>query len=124
VRKFNEVIRDAGRSTLCFNLNMGNKPIMNKSTIAEKASLALTAMAAKVEGTHPSVPSPKAIAVIDDVTSLVTNMEFNGSNTKQYKGKGADKDSVFSTGPVKYQIKDRDQRVQRLEPEQLGPREH
>jgi hypothetical protein len=38
VRKFNEAIKDAERSTLCFNLNMGNKPIMNKKTIAERAS--------------------------------------------------------------------------------------
>jgi hypothetical protein len=49
VRKFKEAIRDAERSTLCFNLNMGNKPIMNKTTIAERASLALTSMAAKAE---------------------------------------------------------------------------
>jgi hypothetical protein len=31
VRKFEEAIRYAERSTLCFNLNMGNKPIMNKT---------------------------------------------------------------------------------------------
>jgi hypothetical protein len=62
IRKFNEAIRDAERSTLCFNLTMGNKPLMNKTTIAEKAALALTAMAAKVENRNSSVPSPEAIA--------------------------------------------------------------
>jgi hypothetical protein len=92
VRKFNEAIRDAERSTLCFNLNMGNKPIMNKATIAEKATLSLTSMAAKVEGKNKTVPSQEVIAVIDDITSLVTNMEFYGSNTKQYKGKEGEKD--------------------------------
>jgi hypothetical protein len=46
VRKFSEAIRDAERSTLCFNLNMGNVPLMNKTTISEKASLALAKMAA------------------------------------------------------------------------------
>jgi hypothetical protein len=112
IRKFNEAIRDAERSTLCFNLNMGNKPLMNKTTIAEKAALALTAMAAKVENRNSSVPSPEAIAVIDDVTSQVTNMEFYGSNTKQYQGNDKDKESnAFCTVPVKYQFKDREQRV-------------
>jgi hypothetical protein len=114
VRKFTEAIKDAERSTLCFNLNMGNKPIMNKTTIAERAALALTAMAAKTEGKSNSVPSSEAIAVIDDVTSLVTNMEFFGSNTKQYIGKESkegDKAPTFCTVPVKYQFKDREQRV-------------
>jgi hypothetical protein len=117
VRKFTEAIKDAERSTLCFNLNMGNKPIMNKTTIAEQAALALTAMAAKTEGKSNSVPSSEAIAVIDHVTSLVTNMEFFGSNTKQYKGKEGkedkegDKAPTFCTVPVKYHFKDREQRV-------------
>jgi hypothetical protein len=112
IRKFNDAIKDAERSTLCFNLNMGNKPLMNKTTIAEKAALALTAMAAKVENRNSSVPSQEAIAVIDDITSQVTNMEFFGSNTKQYKGNDKDKEtSAFCTVPVKYQFKDREQRV-------------
>jgi hypothetical protein len=87
LRKFAEAIRDAERSTLCFNLNMGNKPIMNKSTISERATLALTTMAAKVEGKNSAVPSPETVAALDDVTSLVTSMELFGFNTKQYKGK-------------------------------------
>jgi hypothetical protein len=107
VRKFCDAIRDAERSTLCFNLNMGNKPLMNKSTIQEKATIALTSMAAKVEGKNSSVPSQAAVAVIDDVTSLVTNMEFYGSSTKQYKGNDADKQPSFCTVPVRYQFKDR-----------------
>jgi hypothetical protein len=77
----------------------------------EKATLALTSMAAKVEGKNSSVPSQEVIAVIEDVTSLVTNMELYGSNNKQYKGKDADEDSVFCTVPVKYQFKDREHRV-------------
>jgi len=119
VRKFAEAIKDAERSTLCFNLNMGNKPIMNKTTISERATLALTSMAAKVEGKNSAVPSPETVAALDDVTSLVTSMELFGSNTKQYKGKekdGKDKDDkdntpTFCTVPVRYQFKDREQRV-------------
>jgi len=107
-RKFTEAIREAERSTLCFNLDMGNVPIMNKVTISEKASLALTKMAANKEKKGNSVPSHDAVTSIDDVMSLVTNMEFFGTTTKQNKGKGS---SGFCTVPVKYHFKDRDQRV-------------
>jgi hypothetical protein len=114
-RKFNEAIKDAERSTLCFNLDMGNTPIMNKNSISEKACLALARMAAAVEGKKGPVPSQDKIEALDDITSLVTNMEFYGSNTKTYTVKGKDnkdgkgKDDVsFCTVPVKYQFKDRE----------------
>jgi hypothetical protein len=107
-RKFTEAIKDAERSTLCFNLDMGNVPLMNKSTISEKASTALTKMAAQKEKAGTSIPSQDAVAAIDDVISLVTNMDFFGSTTKQYKGKGT---TGFCTVPVKYQFKDKDYRL-------------
>jgi hypothetical protein len=107
-RRFAESIRDAERSTLCFNLNMGNRPIMNKVTISERASLALTTMAANVEAKGKSYPSPDAIAAIDDVTSMVTNMEFYGTKTAEYKGKDS---SGYCTVPVRYQFKDKEQRA-------------
>jgi len=106
-RRFTEAIKEAERSTLCFNLNMGNVPLMNKHTISEKASLALTRMAAEVEGKSRGVPSPDIVAALDDVTSLVTKMEFYGGSTKEYKGKGA---TGFCTVPVKYQFKDKDEK--------------
>ncbi len=114
-RKFSEAIKDAERSTLCFNLDMGNTPIMNKNSISEKACLALARMAAAVEGKKGPVPSQDKIEALDDIASLVTNMEFYGSNTKSYTSKGkevgkeAGKDAVsFCTVPVKYQFKDRE----------------
>ncbi len=103
-----EAIKEAERSTLSFNLDMGNVPLQNKVTIQEKASLALTSMAAKKEGKHSAVPSSDAIAAIDDFSSMVTPMDFYGSNTKQYKGKT---DKPFCTVPVRYQFKDRDVRT-------------
>jgi hypothetical protein len=87
---------------------MGNVPIMNKSTISEKASMALTKMAAAKEGRGKSVPSSDAVIAIDDVISLVTNMEFFGTTTKQYKGKDS---TGFCTVPVRYHFKDKDQRM-------------
>ena len=81
---------------------------MNKGTISEKASMALTKMAAVKEGRGSSVPSNDAITAIDDVISLVNNMDFFGSTTKQYKGKDS---TGFCTVPVRYQFKDKDQRM-------------
>jgi hypothetical protein len=107
-RKFTEAIRDAERSTLCFNLDMGNVPIMNKVTISEKASLALTKMMAGKEKRRTAVLSTDAVAAIDDVTSLVTRMEFYGTTTKQYKGKDS---TGFCTVPVRYHFKDKDHRI-------------
>jgi hypothetical protein len=106
LRKFGEAIRDAKRSTLCFNLDMGNVPIMNKHTISEKASLALAKMAAAAE--NRNFPSPDKIEALDDITSMVTNMELYGSSTKQYTGKDS---TGFCTVPVRYQFKDRDQKT-------------
>ncbi len=62
-----------------------------------------------------SVPSQESLSVIDDVISMVTKMEFYGANMKQYMYKGKDKDNkstpTFCTDPVKYQFKDREQRI-------------
>jgi hypothetical protein len=112
-RKFCEAIKDAERSTLCFNLDMGNTPIMNKNSMSEKASMALAKMAAAVEGKKGPIPSQDKIEALDDITSMVTNMEFYGTNTKEYKGKDSDgkENPSFCTVPVKYQFKDREQRV-------------
>jgi hypothetical protein len=49
VKKFKEAIKDAERSTLIFNLDMGKVPIMNRETMNRKATLALTSMAARKE---------------------------------------------------------------------------
>jgi hypothetical protein len=73
-------------------------------------------MAAKVEVKNSAIPSPETVAALDDVTSLVTSMDLFGSNTKQYKGKEKVKDDTattptFCTVPVRYQFKDRKQRV-------------
>jgi hypothetical protein len=86
-RKFNEAIKDAERSTLCFNLDMGNTPNMNKNSISEKACLALARMADAVEGKKGPVPSQDKIEALDDITSLVTNIEFYGSNTSPTQAK-------------------------------------
>ena len=64
---FRECIKDAEKSTLLFNLDMGRVPIINQSTMGMKATEALTRKVAEVEGRPPSKPSADSVAVIDDV---------------------------------------------------------
>ena len=110
-RRFREAVKDAERSTLVFNLNMGKVPIMNRETISKKATLALTTMAAKNEGKFSSTPSEESVMAIDDVLSMTTDMSFFGNTTKSYKNPKDDESGSFCTLPVKYEFKDKDTRI-------------
>jgi hypothetical protein len=59
---------------------------MNKTTVAEKACLALTSssLAAKAKGEFSLVPNQESVAVIDDVTSLITKVLVVLKNMKQF----------------------------------------
>jgi hypothetical protein len=110
-KKFKEAIKEAEKSTLVFNLDMGRVPIMNKETMSKKATLSLTSMAARKEKKTTSVPSEDALAQIDDVLSVVVGMEFYGAQTKSYRNP-KDKDSgSFCSVPVRYDFEHKDDRV-------------
>ena len=111
LRRFKEAVKDAEKSTLVFNLNMGNVPIMNKETISKKATLALTSMAAKVEGKFSSTPSQESVAAIDDILSVTTGMSFFGNATKTYTNPRDKESGAFCTLPVKYEFKDKDTKI-------------
>jgi hypothetical protein len=110
VQGFRDAVRDAEKSTLIFNLNMGTVPIMNTDSISRKATLALTTMAAKVEKKNTSVPSNDSIALIDDVLSVTTGIKFFGNSTKTYRHPRDPENGAFCTVPVKYEFKDKDTR--------------
>jgi hypothetical protein len=88
---------------------------MNKETLAKKATLALTAAAAKKESetdkSVKSTPSPDAVAAIDDVLSVVKNYSFYGSGTKTYKNPKDELSGSYCTAPVKYEFKDKETRT-------------
>jgi hypothetical protein len=97
---------------LVFNLNMGRVPIMNKETIKTKATLALTSMAASREpGNNTSIPCDDTVAAIDDVLSIVEGMEFFGRKTRSYTNSRDDLSNSFCTVPVKYQFRDKDDKI-------------
>jgi hypothetical protein len=109
-KRFKEAIREAEKSTLIFNLDMGRVPVMNKETMSKRASLALANMAANKEKKNGPVPSADTVESLDDVLSLVNNMEFYGEQTKTYRHPTDKKSGLFCTVPVRYDFKDKDTR--------------
>ena len=111
LKRFKDAVKDAEKSTLIFNLDMGKVPIMNPESIAKKATLALTSMAAVVEGKTHSIPSDDSVAAIDDVLSMSKGMKFYGNTTKTYRNPRDPKSGSYCTLPVRYDFKDKDTRL-------------
>jgi hypothetical protein len=109
--KFKEAIKDAERATLVFNVDLGKVPVMNKDTMNKRATASLLAMAAEKEKKNGSVPSDNTVEEIDDVLSIVKNMEFYGDTTKTYRNPKDKKSGLFCTVPIRYDFSDRDIKV-------------
>lgn len=111
-KKFREAVKEAEKSTLVFNLDMGKFPIMNQEAMNAKATLALTSMAASKEKNNSSNPSDEAAEAIEDALSLVKGVKFYGNTTKTYRNPhDKEKSGSFCTVPVRYDFKDRDTRA-------------
>jgi hypothetical protein len=110
-RMFRSAIRDAERSTLVFNLDMGKVPLLNKDTISRKATMALTAMAAVKDKSRNGIPSQEAVDAIDDVLGATQDMFFFGNGTSTYRHPTDKRSGSFCTVPVCYVFKDRDIRT-------------
>jgi len=113
VKKFQDAIKAAEKSTLVFNLDMGNTKILNEKSILSKATLALTAKAAVVEGKPPNRPSAEVVEALDDVLSLASGATIFGKQTKAYRNNKKQDDprnGTFFTVPVRYEFKDREQK--------------
>jgi hypothetical protein len=63
--------------------------------------MALSAMAAKLDKNTGTTPTTESVEAIDDVLSMVENMEVYGNETKTYKHPS---DGAFCTVPVKYEF--------------------
>ena len=109
--KFKDVVKDAEKATLIFNLDLGKSPIMNQDTMSTRASLALSKMAAKKENANTSVPSETTREVIDDALGMAQGISFYGKQTKTYRNKKDSENSgAFCTLPVRYDFKDKNTR--------------
>jgi hypothetical protein len=103
---FVKSVKEAERSILVFNLDLGQHPSMNTATISSKVTLCLVNMLDKKE--NRPTPSQEAKDFVDDILSQVVRMEFFGSKTSPCKNP-SDKtlNGKFYTVPVKFMFKDR-----------------
>jgi hypothetical protein len=92
---FTKAVKDAERSILIFNLNLGSTPTMNPNTISSKVTVSLLNLMKVKEKT--STPSQEAKDFIDDILSQVVKMEFYGSKTSPCKHQSTARISVPST---------------------------
>ena len=114
IKAFKDAVKSAENSTLVFNLNMGNVKILNKKTILSKATLALTAKAAKLEGNPEHKPSQDTVDALDDVLSIAKRVELYGKSTKPFRNvrmKDDPRNGTFCTVPVKYEFSNKDARI-------------
>ena len=110
VQRFRDLVKDAEKSTVVFNLDMGRVPLINRETMGIKATAALTAMAAAVENRPANNPSADAIATIDDALSVAEKISFFGKSTKTCNN-GKSNGGAFCSIPVCYSFPDRETRT-------------
>jgi hypothetical protein len=105
---FVKAVKEAERSLLIFNLDMGQSPIMNPSTISAKVTIGLLSCLEGREGGQKGNYSQDERDMVDDITSQVVRMEFFGSKTApcKFPNKKA-RNGEFYTVPVKLVFKDR-----------------
>lgn len=115
--KVKKSLREAERSSVLFELDMGQAPILNKDTISRKVTQALHGVAAA--GNHDYNIRDAAV-MIDDILSIST-LDILGSGTRKYYNSGKTKDGQpqsdtkngkFCTVPVKLNFKNKENRIE------------
>jgi hypothetical protein len=99
---FATAVREAERSVVIYNLNLGQSPLLNPTTISSKVTSALIKAAAdNLEGEHNG-SLQIAGEMVNDLLSQVKSMNLFGKGTKPCKDpKNPSKDGTFYTVPVK-----------------------
>jgi hypothetical protein len=105
---FNKAVKEAERSLLIFNLDLGQAPIMNPTTISARVTVSLLNIYVAKKGNSIGNHTQDARDLVDDITSQVKSMEFFGSKTTPCKfPKDTSRNGEFYTVPVKLVFKDR-----------------
>jgi hypothetical protein len=105
---FNKAVKEAERSLLIFNLDLGQSPIMNPTTISARVTVSLLNTYIAKQGSASGNHAQDARDLVDDITSQVKSMEFFGSKTGPCKfPKDSSRNGEFYTVPVKLVFKDR-----------------
>jgi len=109
-KKFMNEVREAERSVLLFNTNMGTVPVMNPETMRKRFTADLVSKAARVEERSDGRPSPGVVSQLDDALSMITKMEYFGKVTKKatvFNDQRRKVEADFYTIPVKVCFKDK-----------------
>jgi hypothetical protein len=105
---FVKAVKEAERSLLVFNLDMGQSPIMNPATISAKVTVGLLNSLESREKSQRGNYSQDDRDMVDDIISQVVRMEFFGSKTAPCKfPNDKSRNGEFYTVPVKLVFKDR-----------------
>ncbi len=105
---FVKAVKEAERSLLIFNLDMGQSTIMNPGTISAKVMVGLLYSLESREGGQKGNYSQDDRDMVDDIISQVVRMEFFGSKTAPCKfPNNQARNGEFYTVPVKMVFKDR-----------------
>jgi hypothetical protein len=105
---FSKAVKEAERSLLIFNLDMGQSPIMNPGTISAKVTVGLLSSLASKDRRQTGNFTQDEKDIVDDIISQVVRMEFFGSKTAPCKfPNDKARNGEFYTVPVKLVFKDR-----------------
>jgi hypothetical protein len=105
---FNKAVKEAERSLLIFNLDLGQAPIMNPTTISARVTVSLLNIYVAKKGTTKGNHTQDARDLVDDIISQVKSMEFFGSKTAPCKfPKDSPRNGELYTVLVKLVFKDR-----------------
>jgi hypothetical protein len=105
---FNKSVKEAERSLLIFNLDLGQAPIMNQTTISARVTVSLLNTYVAKQGSTRGNHTQDARDLVDDIISQVKSMEFFGSKTAPCKfPKDSPRNGEFYTVPVKMVFKER-----------------
>ena len=110
-RRVRQVLREAEKRTLIFNLDMGQVPTINKDTLSRKVTMALSDKAKSGNHDYNTADAEEAI---DDVLSCA-KLEFLGTQSRKFfnrKNASDTRNNTFCTLPVRMDFKDKATRIQ------------
>jgi hypothetical protein len=110
-KKVKQVLREAEKKTVIFDLDLGKAPTMNKETLSKKVTMALNT---KIQSGEHDYDIKDAEDVLDDILSCA-KLEFLGTASKSFFNKRNVNDvrnDTMCTLPVRFEFKDRDVRIQ------------
>jgi hypothetical protein len=110
-KKVKQVLRDAEKKTVLFNLNLGKNPVMNKDSLSRKVTESLSST---VRAGNHDFNITDAEEVLDDILSC-SKLEFLGTQSKLFfndRKMDDPRNNNMYTLPVRMDFKDRDTRFE------------